>query len=85
MACIDKKYCRECKKETEHISYPDNYYGEDAGCQECLKRKMLEMAEAQEEAHEMKRKQWAEMCLEEKIEDLNKRLEKIEMCNMMFK
>ena len=84
MACLDRKYCRECKAETDHISYPDNYYGKDAGCQECLRRAMAEMADAQEKARAKRKKQWAEMSLEEKVEDLNKRLEKTEVANMRF-
>ena len=84
MACLTDRYCSVCKKKTQHIDYPDNYYGADAGCQDCFERERAAIA-AQIEADEQQQiKKWSEMTLEEKVEDLNDRLKSVEIRGMTF-
>ncbi len=84
MACIDKKYCRICKKKTQHVSYPDNYYGVDEGCQECFQNKHDKIIAETEARKQEQIKAWSEMTLEEKVENLNSRLRDAEISNMTF-
>lgn len=84
MACIDNKFCRICKEKTQHVSYPDNYYSDDEGCQQCWRRINEERREKLENKKNSQQSNWEEMTLEEKVEDLNTRLREQEVNNMTF-
>jgi len=84
MACIVDRFCPTCKKNTQHVDYPDNYNGIDEGCQECFRSESEKIIDDLAAKNKQQAKDWSEMTLEEKVENLNNRLKDSEVNNMRF-
>ena len=86
MACIDREFCKDCNKVTEHMSYVGDadHPPISEHCVECAAREIRDAQEADRINQEKKDKSWSEMTLEEKVENLNSRLRDAEVSNMTF-
>lgn len=70
MAIVLTRYCFKCEKNTSHHAAS----GETLRCSECEKKEAEAAAEVKRKAEEERMQKWNAMPLEDKIDDLNKRL-----------